>query len=91
MLLVIDVTGQVRCLYGEAIDLNSLGELTIRRASRVEPKGNVWYADLSPVGGPVLGPFARRSQALKAEALWLEGYLPTLPCCRPADPHPSRG
>ena len=31
-----------------------------------------WTADLRPVGGPVLGPFARRSEALEAERAWLE-------------------
>ena len=30
-----------------------------------------WRADLSPVGGPQLGPFRRRSEALRAEAAWL--------------------
>ena len=31
-----------------------------------------WLADLSPVNGPVLGPFDRRSEALAAELAWLE-------------------
>ena len=70
--LVIDPTGQVRCLYGEAIPLASLGAVSIRRASQVEPDDQGrWRADLSPVGGPVLGPFTRRSVALAAEAQWL--------------------
>ncbi|EMB17938.1 hypothetical protein RE6C_01332 [Rhodopirellula europaea 6C] len=30
-----------------------------------------WTADLSPVGGPVLGPFALRSEAIEAEIEWL--------------------
>jgi hypothetical protein len=83
MQLLIDAQGQVRCLYGEAIDLNCLGELTIRRASFVEPDGNAWYADLSPVAGPILGPFTHRSQAFQAEVLWLEQHLPTLSFVRP--------
>ena len=29
-------------------------------------------ADLSPVGGPLLGPFERRSDAVQAEVYWLE-------------------
>jgi len=29
--------GGVRCVYDEPIDLNAIGELTIRRASHVEP------------------------------------------------------
>jgi hypothetical protein len=75
MELRIDPRGQVVCVYGEAIDLAALGAVVIRRASYVEPdpKGK-WWADLSPVGGPPLGPFARRSEALAAEAGWLEAH-----------------
>ena len=80
MELFIAPTGQVHCLYGEEFDLGSLGLLTIRRASHVEPIDNGrWSADLSPIGGPTLGPFAQRSQALAAEALWIEGHLPSTP------------
>ncbi|MHB8860928.1 MAG: hypothetical protein ACYC6N_00885 [Pirellulaceae bacterium] len=47
----------------------------ISRGSHVEPDaaGN-WYADLSPVGGPLLGSFSHRSAALAAERDWLEGH-----------------
>jgi len=76
--MVIDPAGSVHCLYGEQIDLSSLGEVTIRRASFVEPDDHCWYADLSPVGGPTLGPFLLRSQALQAELDWLEQHLTTL-------------
>jgi len=73
MNLVIDPHGSVRCLYGEAIDLGSLGALTISRASHVEPnESGAWWAELLPIGGPRLGPFARRSDALAAEQCWLE-------------------
>lgn len=45
---------------------------TTRRASRVEPApAGGWAADLSPVGGPILGPFRLRHQALNAELDWL--------------------
>lgn len=78
MQLLITPSGAVRCLYDEALDLTLLGQLSIRRASHVEPNAaGGWRADLSPVGGPVLGPFARRSQALSAEQAWLEAnWLP---------------
>jgi hypothetical protein len=80
MLLVIEPGGQIHCLYGEAVDLASLGILSIRRASHVEPdvNGN-WWADLSPLGGPRLGPFTRRSLALDAETAWLEQHWLELP------------
>jgi hypothetical protein len=72
MQLVIDPTGAVRCVYAEAIDLTSLGTPSIRRASHVEPdESGQWWADLSPVGGPVLGPFPSRTPALDAELDWL--------------------
>ena len=74
--LVISPLGQIRCVYDETIDLTQLGELSIRRASHVEPDDQGrWWADLAPVEGPVLGPFDRRSSALEAERLWLESNL----------------
>jgi hypothetical protein len=75
MQLVIGPQGQVRCLYDEAIDLAVLGHLRIARASQVEPdEEGRWWADLAPVGGPRLGPFGRRSEALGAERTWLEDH-----------------
>jgi hypothetical protein len=57
MQLVIDCGGSIRCIYGEAIVLASLGSLTIQRGSYVEPTAEgQWLADLSPVQGPLLGP-----------------------------------
>lgn len=73
MQLLISPAGHVYCLYGEELDLRVLGPLQLRRASHVEPDAQgQWYADLAPVGGPRLGPFARRSEALAAEVQWLE-------------------
>jgi hypothetical protein len=73
MQLVIDSRGSVRCVYAEAIDLSRLGQVSIRRASHVEPdQEGHWWSDLSPVGGPVLGPFDGRGTALAAEQHWLE-------------------
>jgi len=64
--------GELRFLFDDALTpLLQLGEASIRRASYVEPVGTQWYADLAPVGGEVLGPFALRSDALAAEAAWL--------------------
>jgi hypothetical protein len=77
MQLRIDPAGVVRCVYAEAIDLSSLGPLTVRRASHVEPdEQGRWWADLSPVSGPRLGPFPVRSQAPGAERDWLEAHWP---------------
>ncbi len=73
--LVIQPDGTIRAVYSEEIDLGSFGQPVITRASHVEPDehGN-WHADLTPVGGPLLGPFARRSEALDAELSWLQNH-----------------
>jgi hypothetical protein len=77
MQLHIDRRGQICCVYGELIDLHALGELAIRRASHVEPdEHGRWWVDLSPCGGPKLGPFDQRSAALQAEQDWLEQHWP---------------
>lgn len=79
MQLVIAPDGSIRCIYGEAINLAGLGSLAITRGSHVEPNNlGQWCADLAPAGGPTLGPFETRSQALAAEQTWLEAnWLPT--------------
>ncbi len=75
MELVIRPTGQAEAIYDEAIDLAVLGTVSIRRASHVEPDASgQWLADLSPVQGPVLGPFLTRSAALAAEHDWLSRH-----------------
>ena len=70
MQIVIGTDGSARCLYGEELDLERLGTLTISRASNVEPDvTGRWFASI--IDGPTLGPFVRRSDALQAEADWL--------------------
>ena len=72
MELVVDAGGDVRCVYGEELDLRALGKLQITRASHVEPdRDGFWWADMGPVDGPVLGPYGSRSEALGAERRWL--------------------
>ena len=68
MELLVDAGGSVSCIYDEGIDLREIGRLTITRASHVEPDAaGYWWADMGPVGGPVLGPYGSRSEALVAE------------------------
>jgi hypothetical protein len=85
MEFVIRTDATVVCLYDESIELAAIGQLSIRRASGVEPdERGRWFADLAPVAGPRLGPFELRSQALTAEREWLEARLATLTvdsCC----------
>ena len=75
--LILRIQGdQVQGIYDERLDLRSLGQVSIRRASNVEPdEEGQWWADLSVSGGGVLGPFPKRSQALAAEVAWLEANL----------------
>ena len=75
MNLIVKPNGTVACLYDEALDLARIGQLTIARASHVEPdESGQWTADLSPANGPVLGPFRTRTEALQAEHIWLEEH-----------------
>ncbi len=72
MELLIAPTGGIRCVYSEELNLPELGRLSIQRGSHVEPTTDgQWTADLSPVNGPLLGPFTTRTAALKAEEAWL--------------------
>ncbi len=76
MKLYISPSGDCSAIYDESLDLHSLGRPEISRASHVEPTAEgKWTADLSPVAGPLLGPFATRRQALNAEVAWLHVWL----------------
>ncbi|MBI3352652.1 MAG: hypothetical protein HY036_08740 [Nitrospirae bacterium] len=73
MIITFTTDGTAQAIYTEQIALNELGKVTHTRASHVEPDENgEWVADLSLVGGPKLGPFKRRSEAIKREIKWLE-------------------
>jgi hypothetical protein len=75
MELVVDAGGDVRCIYDETLDLREIGKLQITRASHVEPdRDGFWWADMGPSGGPVLGPYGSRTEALGAEREWLSTY-----------------
>jgi hypothetical protein len=78
MELIVGIHGNMRCVYSETIDLRQIGQLTITRASHVEPTpAGHWTANLEPIGGPVLGPFSHRTEALAAESQWLsDNWLP---------------
>ena len=73
MLMIFDTNGSVSCLYSDILELDRIGRLTITRGSHVEPTlDGQWTADMSPVCGPVLGPYRSRRDALAAEVNWLE-------------------
>ena len=75
MIISIDTQGHVRGIYTDDFPWRELGETLVQRASHVEPDDSgFWYADLSLSNGPVLGPFARRADAIAAEVAWLEKH-----------------
>jgi hypothetical protein len=55
------------------------GKAKISRASYVEPykigETIKWQADMSPVGGGVIGQFSTRQQALDAESEWVDEHV----------------
>jgi hypothetical protein len=75
MQLVVTSDGDIRFVYAETVDIRSLGPTVIRRGSYVEPDAmGRWLVDLAPVGGPRVGPFVKRSEALEAEVAWLQEH-----------------
>ncbi len=73
--LIIGLGGEVRMIYSELIEPHAFGEPRIQRGSFVEPDQNgFWWADLTPVNGPRLGPYHMRSKAIAAEIEWLKQF-----------------
>ena len=71
--LVVATNGETQMIFDDRLDVRSVGCIAIRRGSHVEPTlDGQWTADLSPVDGPTLGPFDKRSEALAAEVAWLQ-------------------
>jgi hypothetical protein len=68
--------GVVRFIHNDDLAetlVPALGTAKTRRASHVEPAADgSWTADLTPVNGPVLGPFQRRDEALAAEVEYIQ-------------------
>lgn len=65
---------KVESIYSDAHRslYDDLGEVSIRRASCVEPTPDgLWRADMGPVGGPILPPTKTRQESLNAELAWL--------------------
>ena len=90
MQIIIEPRGTARCIYTEVIDLAAIGSPTITRASHVEQdQQGRWLADMSPLSGPLLGPFQARSEALAAELAWLEKNWINRPCVKAGHVLPS--
>jgi hypothetical protein len=72
--LIVESSGEVRAIYSDRINaiLTQVGAMKIKRASNVDPEDGKWFADLSLSGGPKLGPFNLREDAIAAEVNWLK-------------------
>jgi len=76
-------TGEMKFIYNEKLlDVftknNTIGSRLDARASHVEPdehKPGKWVVDLTPVGGPVIDGFDKRSVALDYEVDWLNDNI----------------
>jgi len=73
MTCIITPGGEVKFVWDDQMAfLRELGLAEIVRASHVEPTPDgEWIADMGPSGGPVLGPYQLRCEALAAERQWL--------------------
>ena len=69
----ISPAGTIEFIYQDALrPLLTAGDAHIRRASHVEPtRDSQWTADMTPMHGPILGPYLTRAEALTAETDWL--------------------
>jgi len=72
--------GTITYIYDDSLQfmkhLADAGDVKIKRVSCVEPDADgLWWADMSPVGGPSRGPYQLRAQALLAERVWLRKNL----------------
>lgn len=74
MVINILTSGDMKFIYDDDLrEIVDHGKAKISRASHVEPNDSAEFtADLSPVGGPILGPFPLRQTALDAEVTWIE-------------------
>lgn len=81
--IIVAPNGMLRFIYDDDIAsmLQDVEALSIARASHVEPlpDGGGWTADMKPVGGPILGPYATRSEALVEEVNWLNEHSIPIP------------
>jgi hypothetical protein len=75
--IVVSPTGTIRLIYEDDLrGLLHVGSGQVMRASHVEPTlDGRWTADLSPVHGPLLGPFDTRKEALDAEIDYLNIHV----------------
>jgi hypothetical protein len=71
--IIIRPNGTAEWVHADELNfLKAASPTSTRRVSDVEPEGDSWTADMHRIGGPLLGPFLTREEALRAERLWLD-------------------
>jgi hypothetical protein len=78
--IFISPSGDVHFVYYDELKpLLELGKPSIERISHVDAfivdDSIVWFADLSPINGPKLGPCNNRDEAIEAELKWISDNL----------------
>jgi len=70
----VEEDGSIAMIYSDdLISLIKKGVARTIRASNVEPVGNKWSVDLTPIGGPAQPTlYTTRAEALEAEVKWIE-------------------
>lgn len=78
MKIIVEKDGNIRFMYSDDFcDLMDEGKYKVCRVSHVEPCDGGWSADLTPINGPILGPYKKRKDALDAEIEWInENNIP---------------
>ena len=73
MVIAVQPDGSLEFVYhDDFVELLREGASAIERASEVEPFKDGWAADI--IGGPFLGPFPLRAEAIAAEVDWIEQH-----------------
>jgi hypothetical protein len=75
IVLVIDQSGNIRGLYTEVIDFESVGEVSVHRASSVEFNNNTKMWDVYLADGTYLCSEKTRSEAIDSEVQYLQARL----------------
>lgn len=91
-MITVKPDGTIHFVWSDSLaPLMNEGRGEISRASHVEPTANGhWTANMAPVNGPELGPFALRGEALRAEEEWLAANWERI-TGEPHEDHDRRG
>lgn len=80
MIIQANADGSVTAIVGSLkeetpIDLETIGRCTVKRQGVLIEANGEWLADMFLCGGPVLGPFGSRAEAINGEIEWLQNNV----------------